>query len=61
MVTPALALAVLAIHHNMEQGVWQGGTLSPFLYCNFVDELLDTLTTSGLGVSINGLYIIVVC
>ena len=40
----------------IEQGVRQGGVLSPFLYCLFVDELLDTLTSSGLGVSIQGLY-----
>ena len=34
------------------QGVRQGGILSPFLYCMYVDELLDQLTTSGLGVAI---------
>ena len=38
------------------QGVRQGEVLSPFLYCIFVDELLDILTVSGLGVSISGLY-----
>lgn len=38
------------------QGVRQGDVLSPYLYCLFVDELLDTLTSSGLGVSIKGLY-----
>ena len=35
---------------------WVHGVLSPFLYCLFVDELLDTQTLSGLGVSIKGLY-----
>ena len=38
------------------QGVRQGGTLSPFLYVLFVDELLDILTASGLGVIVSGLY-----
>jgi hypothetical protein len=38
------------------QGVRQGGVLSPFLYCLFVDELLDILTQSGYGVSIDGVY-----
>jgi hypothetical protein len=37
------------------QGVRQGGVLSPFLYCLFVDELLDILTQSGYSVSI-GVY-----
>lgn len=40
----------------IKQGVRQGGVLSPYLYCLFVDELLDTLTSSGLDVSIKGLY-----
>ena len=40
----------------LNQGVRQGGTLSPFLYVLFVDELLDTLAASGLGVSVAGLY-----
>ena len=30
--------------------------LSPFLFCSFVDELLDILTASGLDLSISGLY-----
>ena len=29
---------------------------SPFLYCLFVDELLDNLAQSGFGVSINDIY-----
>lgn len=40
----------------IQQGVRQGGVLSPFLYCIFVDELLDILSESGIGVTINGLY-----
>ena len=36
--------------------VRQGGVLSPFLYCLFVDELLDILTQSGLGVSVDDVY-----
>ena len=35
----------------INQGVSQGGTLSPYLYCVFVDELLDILTESEYGVS----------
>ena len=38
------------------QGVRQGGVLSPFLYCLFVDELLDILAQSGCGVSIGDVY-----
>ena len=38
------------------QGVRQGGVLSPFLYCLFVDELLDNLAKSGFGVSIDDVY-----
>ena len=41
---------------QIHQGVRQGGILSPFLYCLFVDELLDTLTQSGHGAVISGLY-----
>ena len=33
-----------------------GGTLSPFLYVLFVDELLDILADSGLGVHVSGFY-----
>ena len=40
----------------LNQGVRQGGTLSPFLCVLFVDELLDTLAASGLGVYVAGLY-----
>ena len=40
----------------LNQGVRQGGTLSSFLYVLFVDELLDTLAASGLGVHVAGLY-----
>ena len=35
------------------QGVQQGGVLSPFLYCLFVDQLLSA---SGFGVSIDNIY-----
>ena len=41
---------------NIRQGVRQGGVLSPFLYCLFVDQLLDILTASGFGVSIDNIY-----
>ena len=40
----------------IHQGVRQGAILSPLLYSIFVDELLDLLTTSGLGVSIDTIY-----
>ena len=33
------------------QGVCQGGILSPFLYCIFLDEVLDTLESSSVGVA----------
>ncbi len=33
-----------------------GGVLSPFLYCLFVDELLDILIQSGYGVSVDDVY-----
>ena len=40
----------------IRQGVRQGATLSPLLYSLFVDDLLDRLSTSGYGVSIDGVY-----
>ena len=40
----------------IEQGVRQGGVLSPFLYCVFVNELLNLLTESGFGVHIDGIF-----
>ena len=41
---------------ELKQGVRQGGILSPFLYCIFVDELLDQLSTAGYGVAISDIY-----
>ena len=38
------------------QGVRQGGVLSPFLYCLFVNQLLDILSASRFGVSIDNIY-----
>ena len=38
------------------QGVRQGGVLSPFLYCLYVDELLDQLSASKIGASISDIY-----
>ena len=40
----------------IEQGVRQGGILSPFLYCVFVDDLLNELTEAGVGASIDGIF-----
>ena len=40
----------------IKQGVRQDGVLSPFLYCLFVDELLDQLTASGFGATIHNIY-----
>ena len=40
----------------IEQGVWLGGILSPFLYCIFLDELLDQFSSSGVGASVAGIY-----
>ena len=40
----------------LKQGVRQGGLLSPFLYLVFNDELLDILTSSGVGVCIGSMY-----
>ena len=41
----------------IHQGVRQGAILSPLLYSIFVDELLDLLSISGLGVRANSIYI----
>ena len=41
---------------ELKQGVRQGGILSHSLYCIFVDELLDQLSTSGYGVAISDIY-----
>ena len=38
------------------QGVRQGGVLSPFLYCLFVDQLIDILSAPGFRVSIDNIY-----
>ena len=48
---PALALSsgTTSPPFPIQQGIRQGGVLSPFLYCLFVDELLDILTNSGLA------------
>ena len=40
----------------VHQGVRQGAIPSPLLYSIFIDELLNLLTTSGLGVSIDTIY-----
>ena len=40
----------------IKQGVRQGGVLSPFLYCLFVDELFDQLAASGFGATIHNIY-----
>ena len=41
---------------NIMQGVRQGRVLSPFLYCLFVDQLLDILSAFGFGVSTDNIY-----
>ena len=41
---------------SLKQGIRQGAILSPLLYSVFVDELLDQLCNSGLGVSLNGVF-----
>ena len=41
----------------IRQGVRQGAIFSPLLYSIFVDKLLDLLSTSGLGVRVNSIYI----
>ena len=40
----------------VKQGVRQGGVLSPFLYCVFVDELLDLLASSGAGAYVSDIF-----
>ena len=40
----------------IKQGVRQGAILSPLLYSVYVDNLLDTLTSSGCGVQIESIY-----
>ena len=34
---------------NVENGVKQGGIISPILFCVYIDELLNRINTSGLG------------
>ena len=38
------------------QGVRQGALLSPLLYTLFIDDLLDTLESEGLGLHINSIF-----
>ena len=40
----------------LKNGVKQGGVLSPTLFNLYIDRLLVTLTNSGLGCHINGIY-----
>ena len=40
----------------IKQGVRQGAILSPLLYSVYVDNLLDTLASSGCGVRIESIY-----
>ena len=41
---------------TINQGVKQGGILSPFLYSLFVNDLLKELAVSGYGVSVDDLF-----
>ena len=41
---------------NLHQGVHQGAVFSPLLYTLFVDDLLQELSASGYGASIDGVY-----
>jgi len=41
---------------SIKQGVRQGAILSPLLYSVYVNNLLDTLATSGYGISIDSIY-----
>ena len=45
-------MALCSEPFTIRQGVQQGGTLFPFLYCIFVDEL----TISGFGATIHTVY-----
>ena len=42
--------------HIFQNGVKQGGMLSPTLFNLYIDRLLVTLKNSGLGCHINGTY-----
>ena len=45
-----------SVSFPIHQDVRQDAVLSPLLYSTFVDELLDLLSTSGLGVRVNTIY-----
>jgi hypothetical protein len=46
---------------HITQGVKQGAILSPLLYAIFVDEVVEEMRRSGLGVVVEGLWVDVVC
>ena len=44
-----------SIEFNISRGTRQGGVLSPFLFLCFINDLLNELCASNLGLSINGI------
>lgn len=38
-------------------GTWQGGILSPFLFCRYIRDLLHDIAQAGIGCNIGGVFI----
>ena len=40
---------------QIHKGTRQGGVLSPYLFLSYIDELLDIMCASNLGLTVNGI------
>ena len=56
-VQAALFLLTFVFIKNISAGVRQGATLSPSLFCIYLDTLLARLRDAGVGCHIGGMYL----
>lgn len=48
---------ILSNTFPVKNGVKQGGVLSPWLYCAYIDDLFDLLRHNGTGCWVNGMFV----